>query len=151
MSQHFKWKPAPHLKEGYYRGPEEAKETTITEAIKQRRKVQQTVPPAPKQRTHEAGLEHEIYLAQLGVSQYEHKLEKGEYIPPDEMRIFLTLLNTLRQLKVSLAGIKAREKEEKMGPVEVAKGLVETGMDVEEVLKLYPGDKKVKEALDGLK
>ncbi len=134
----------------YYRGPDEQEETPITEAIKARRKTQQVVPPAPKKRSHEAGLEHEIYLAQLGIGQYEHMLEKGDYIPPDEMRIFLSMLNTLRQLKVSYAGIKAREQEERMGPVEVAKGLVETGMSKDEVLKLYPGNKKVREALDNL-
>lgn len=136
----------------YFRGPDtiQRAETSVTEAIKKRRKVQQVVPPAPKKRTHEAGLEHEIYLAQLGIGQYEHMLENGDYIPPDEMRIFLSMLNTLRQLKVSLAGIKAREKEEKMGPIEVAKGLVETGMSKEEVLKLYPGNKKVREALEQL-
>ncbi len=131
----------------YYRGPEPA-ETSVSEAIKKRRKVQQVLPSAPKSPTHEASLEHEIYLAQLGIAQYEHMLKNGDYIPPDEMRIFLSMLNTLRQLKVSLAGIKAKEKEEHMGPVEVALGLAETGMSKSEILKLYPGDKKVSKALD---
>ena len=146
-----KYRPAPHVTEGYFRGPEEAKETTVSEAIKARRKVTAVlpeVPPAPAPKTDLASLEHEIYLAQLGVRQYESMLTKGDYIPPDEMRIFLSLLNTLRQLKVSLEGIKARQKEEHMGPVEVALGLVATGMDKEEVLKLYPDNKDVKKALD---
>lgn len=130
----------------YFRGPEEA-QTSVAEAIKQRRKVTAALPQA-KPATHEASLEHEIYLAQLGIAQYEHMLKEGSYIPPDEMRIFLSMLNTLRQLKVSLAGIKAKEKEDHMGPVEVAIGLAETGMSKAEIRKLYPGDKKVSKALD---
>lgn len=140
-----------HKVNRYYQELPEPAETSITEAIKKRRKVTAAlpeVPPVVATPTDMASLEHEIYLAQLGLRQYEHAFNEERALPPDEMRIFLSLLNTLRQLKVSLEGIKARQKEEHMGPVEVARGLLATGMDKSEVLKLYPDNKDVKRALE---
>ena len=127
--------------------------TSVSEAIKERkrRKVdnkREVVPPQPKPPMYEAALERELQLAHLAMGQYEKMLNMGQALSPEDMRLFMSLLNTIRQLEVSLQALKDRKKDQQMGPVEVAIGLLETGMSKEDVKALYPDNKKVSKAVD---
>lgn len=148
-------KPRHYGEKEYFRGPDEPTPVqkgtdTVAEAIARRRKVQAKVPEpqplveAPK--TPEAGLEWEINMTATALTQFQRRMQAGEDINPEEMRVFLSLLNTMRQLKLAMQKMNEKE-DDNMGPVEIALGLLETGMSKQEVLNLYPNNPKVKEAL----
>jgi hypothetical protein len=145
-----------HADREYYRGPDAPDESihtgfdTVAQAIARRKEAQDSKPEvqelvaAPK--TQAASLEWEVNMTATALSQYERRMKAGEDILPEEMRVFLSLLNTMRQLKLAMSKLQEKD-DEGMGPVEIALGLVETGMTKSEVLALYPDNPKVKEAL----
>jgi hypothetical protein len=148
-------KPYHYGAKEYFRGPDEPAPVqrgsdSVAEAIATRRKVQAQVPDpqplveAPK--TQAASLEWEINMTATALAIYQKRMQAGEDILPEEMRVFLSLLNTMRQLKLAMSKLQEKD-DEGMGPVEIALGLIETGMPKEEVLALYPDNPKVKEAL----
>lgn len=128
--------------------------TTVQKAIEAKRK-RLAQPPAIKPRAKALGtegqLERSIYLTNLALNKYEVKLEDGDELTPEEERVFMSLLDTIRKLEATLCAIRSKQKNDDMGPVEIAKGLVDTGMDIDEVIAMYPGNKGVKESLEKLR
>jgi hypothetical protein len=128
-------------------------QTSVTKAIEARKKrLQQppAVPPKNKQLSSEAQLERQIYLANLAMNKYQVRLEDGDELNPEEERVFMSLMDAIRKLEATISGLRAKRQNEQLGPVEIAKGLVETGMEVEDVLNMYPGNEAVKRALEKL-
>lgn len=125
--------------------------TTVAKALqarKERLRQPPTVKPTPKRLSTEGQLERSIYLTNLALNKYEVKLEDGDELDAtDEIR-FMALLDTIRKNEATLAGIRAKQKTDDMGPVEIALGLVDTGMDIDDVLAMYPGNKAVHSALE---
>jgi hypothetical protein len=131
----------------------EGPKTSIQEALEKRKKraALPAVKPEHKPLSSEAQLERNIYLTNLALNKYQVKLEDGDELDPVEESRFMQLLDTVRKQEATLMALRAKKKEEHMGPVEVARGLVDTGMDIDEVLKLYPGNKAVVSALEKLR
>jgi len=128
--------------------------TTVMKALaakKERLKQPPTVQSTYKRLTTEAQLERSIYLTNLALNKYEVKLEDGEELDPTEESRFMSLLDTIRKLEATLCGIQAKQKTDDMGPVEIARGLVDTGMEIDVVLAMYPGNKGVRSALEKLR
>jgi len=59
----------------------------------------------------------------------------------------MALVDSVRKQEVSLAAIQAKQKNDDMGPIEIALELLETGMDEAEVINLYADNKKVLDAI----
>lgn len=128
--------------------------TTVAKALKARKerlKQPPAVKPRQKALSTEGQLERSIYLTNLALNKYEVKLEDGDELTPEEERVFMSLLDTIRKLEATLSGIRSKEKSDDMGPVEIARGLVDTGMDIDDVIAMYPGNKGVKAALEKLR
>lgn len=128
--------------------------TTVAKALKakkERLKQPPAVKAKPKALSTEGQLERSIYLTNLALNKYEVKLEDGDELTPEEERVFMSLLDTIRKLEATLSAIRAKADKNDMGPVEIAKGLVDTGMDIDEVIAMYPGNKGVKAALEKLR
>jgi len=157
-------KPPQHMKEEreYFMADREephvrrivdGPKTSIQEALEQRQKRRQApiIKPEHKPLSSEAQIERGIYLSNLALNKYQVKLEDGDELLPEEERVFMSLLDTVRKQEATLMALRAKKREEHMGPVEVAKGLVDTGMSIDEVLKLYPNNKAVESALEKLR
>ena len=127
-----------------------AAKTTVQKAIEARRE-RLAAPPEVKQRhkpmTSEAQLERNIYLTNLALNKYQVKLEDGEELVPEEERVFMSLLDTVRKQEATLSAIQSKKKQDDLSPTEIALELLETGMDEEEVLNLYADNKKVIDAI----
>lgn len=144
----------------YYRGPDAPEEPevhtgfdTVAQAIARRKEDQAERAATPTQapehatKAEDASLEWEIGLTATALASYERRMKSGEDLIPEEMRVFLSLLNAMRQLKLAYQALQKNDGEADMGPVEIALGLIETGMTKKEVLALYPDNPKVREAL----
>ena len=125
-------------------------QTTVQKAIEARRE-RLASPPEVKQAhkplTSEAQLERGIYLTNLALNKYQVKLEDGDELTPEEERVFMSLLDTVRKQEMSLTAIVSKKKQDDMSPLEIALELLETGMDEDEVLNLYADNKKVRDAI----
>lgn len=124
--------------------------TSVQKAIDARRARLQAPPEvkqAHKPMTSEAQLERGIYLTNLALNKYQVKLEDGEEMTPEEERVFMSLLDTVRKQEATLSAIRSKKKQEDMTPTEIALELLETGMDMDEVLNLYSDNKKVQDAI----
>jgi hypothetical protein len=127
--------------------------TSIQEALEKRKKraALPAVKPEHKPLSSEAQLERNIYLTNLALNKYQVKLEDGDELVPEEERVFMSLLDTVRKQEATLMALRAKQKEEHMGPVETAKALVDTGMEIDAVIDLYPGNKAVESALSKMR
>jgi hypothetical protein len=125
--------------------------TTVAKALKARKERLRQPPavkPTYKRLSTEGQLERSIHLTNLALNKYEVKLEDGDELTGEEERVFMSLLDTIRKTEATLAGIQAKAKTDDMGPVEIALGLVDTGMDIDDVLAMYPNNKAVGAALE---
>jgi len=124
--------------------------SSVVQAIKARRE-RLAAPPEVKQAhkplTTEAQLERNIYLTNLALNKYQVKLEDGDELDLTEESRFMALVDSVRKQEVSLAAIQAKQKNDDMGPIEIALELLETGMDEAEVINLYADNKKVLDAI----
>jgi hypothetical protein len=125
--------------------------TTVAKALqakKERLRLPPAVKPEYKRLSTVGQLERSIYLTNLALNKYEVMLEDGDELDPTDESRFMALLDTIRKTEATLAGIQAKQKTDDMGPVEIALGLVDTGMDIDDVLAMYPNNKAVSSALE---
>ena len=125
--------------------------TTVSKALKakkERLRLPPAIKPKYKRLSTVGQLERSIYLTNLALNKYEVMLEDGDELSPVDESRFMALLDTIRKTEATLAGIQAKAKTDDMGPVEIALGLVDTGMDIDDVLAMYPNNKAVGAALE---
>lgn len=92
--------------------------------------------------TDVAELEQQIEDGKMAIAKYR-RIMKGTKRKPardlnlDEERMFLSMQDSLRKLRVSLSALRDKETYDNLSEAEIAVDLVKTGMSKEEVLSLY--------------
>jgi hypothetical protein len=111
-------------------------------------------PPPNKPKTAQAKplselarIERQLYLADLGLNYFQDKLERGISLDPEEQRLFLAHQDSMRKLEMSRAALAAKADLGKQSDIELARGMLDRGMDREHVLLYFPGSKDVEEGL----
>lgn len=119
--------------------------TTATQSIDealQERKKRRAAPPKQqvkhKPLSDVAQLERQIYLTNLTLNQFEVKLEDGDDLNPEEMRVFMSLNDSLRKLTLSLSALRDKEDLGKLDGKTMVAEMLQAGMTRDKALLLYP-------------
>jgi len=122
---------------------------TLHEAIeKAKRPVQAlSVPRERKQVSELARIDRQLHLADLGLNQYQLKLERGLTMEPEEQRLFLAHQDSIRKLEMARAALVAKSDLSKKSDLEIAKSMLDKGMEREHVLTIFASSVEVQEGL----
>jgi hypothetical protein len=122
---------------------------TLHEAIeKAKRPVQAlSVPSERKQVSELARIDRQLHLADLGLNQYQMKLEKGLTMEPEEQRLFLAHQDSIRKLEMARAALVAKSDLSKKTDLEIARSMIDKGMEREHVLTIFSSSIEVQEEL----
>lgn len=122
----------------------------VAAAIAEKRERLKEPPKKYKPLSEQAQLERQLHLANLAMNKYEAKLEKGQELELDEERMFLAHQDSIRKLETTLSALRSKADLTKKSDADLAKEMVLSGMDKEQVLALYEGNQSVETALEKL-
>ena len=122
----------------------------VAAAIAEKRERLKQPPKKYKSLSEQAQLERQLYLANLAMNKYEAKLEDGREVEPEEERLFLQHQDSLRKLEMALSALRSKADLTKKSDADLAKEMVLSGMDKEQVMALYEGNDAVERALEKL-
>ena len=122
---------------------------SLHEAIEKAKKPIQplSAPRDRKQVSELARIDRQLHLADLGLNQYQLKLEKGLTMEPEEQRLFLAHQDSIRKLEMARAALVAKSDLSKKTDLEIAKSMLDKGMDREHVLTIFSSSTEVQEGL----
>ena len=127
--------------------------TEVTEAIKARKARMaepQRAPLEHKPLGEQQMLERQLYLANLALNKYQTKLEAGIELNPEEERLFLAHQDGIRKLETTHTALRSKANLGKKKDHELAQDMVRSGIPKDQVLALYPDDRRVANALEEL-
>jgi len=122
---------------------------TLHEAIENAKRPVQplSVPSERKQVSELARIDRQLHLADLGLNQYQLKLEKGLTMEPEEQRLFLAHQDSIRKLEMARAALVAKSDLSKKSDLEIAKSMLAKGLEREHILTIFSGNTSVEEGL----
>lgn len=95
-------------------------------------------------------VEQQLQLAYAALGKYSRRLASGDDLCLEEERMMLAHQDSIRKLETTLAALKSKADLTKKTDVDLAVELVRGGMDREQVMALYEGNREVEEALNAV-
>jgi hypothetical protein len=122
---------------------------TLHDAIKKSREPVQSlsVPLQRKEVSELARIDRQLHLADLALNQYQLDLEKGLNLAPEVQRLFLAHQDSIRKLEMARSALVARADLGKKTDLEIARSMLKRGMDKQQVLMIFDGNKEVEDNL----
>lgn len=93
-------------------------------------------------------LEMLIHVSDLSIVPYKRKLEAGLSLTIDEERMMNVHINTLRKLEMDKQALEARLQIKKKSNTELARYMLDKGMDKEQILTFFQHSREVAIALE---
>lgn len=96
------------------------------------------VRPNLRKLTYKERLERRLEMADMALIKYEEKLEAGDWLEPEEERLFISHQDSIRKLEATLAALEAKDKGDENKPDAMyCLDLIDAGWTLEDAAKLY--------------
>lgn len=93
-------------------------------------------------------LERLIHVSDLAINPYQRKLEDGLTLSVEEERMMNVHINTMRKLEMDKQALEARLQMKKKSNADLARYMLERGMEKEQILTFFQHSKEVQLALE---